>query len=70
MELKTKDFEIVEIGDKGEHKVFCYNKNLCRRLNQILNHYPDYTFKEGDEAIFRFPANKMVSVKLALKIKN
>lgn len=70
MELKTKDFEIVPVGNSGEHKVFCYNKNLCRRLNQILNTYPDYTFKEGDEAVFRVPANKLVSAKLALKIKN
>ena len=69
MNLTTVKFDLVHMAS-GSYKLFCFDKNLCRRMNECLGEYPaDYIFRDGDEAIFHFPSSKLIDVKIALKIK-
>lgn len=67
-ELITKNFELFQMAS-GDYKAFVYDRNICRRLNKLLKEYPDYTFQEGEEAVFHFSPGMLTQVKIALKIK-
>lgn len=35
------------------YRIFCYNHRLANKINKHMKAYPDYSFVEGEEAIFR-----------------
>lgn len=69
--LKTEDgnyrsYEVVAIrSSNASYKLFCYNSNLCQKLNRKLKQY-DYTFQDGDEAIFKLTENEYRTVQKIL----
>lgn len=68
MNLQTKNFDLVQMPD-GSYKAFVFDKLLCRRMDKLLNEYPDYSFQDGEEGIFHFSSGQLTHVKKALKIK-
>lgn len=69
MELTHKKFEIFPYSD-GVYKVLVKDKNLARRVNDVLNYYEDYKFKDGEEPLFTFYEKDKVKVLAALRVKS
>jgi hypothetical protein len=69
MELKTKAYDLYEYGS-GYYRVVVFDKNLARRVNNLLGEYEDYKFQDGDEPVFKFSENQLANVLKALKVSN
>lgn len=62
--MRSEDIEIIISNRRftlyTNGRIEVYDYKLANRINDVLNHYPDYRFKKGidEEPVFLIPGNE------------
>ena len=65
--VKNKRFHI-DVKSRDALLLSVFDFRLCNKLNKVLNKYPDYSFKKGEEAMYSILQSDFDKIRKYLKL--